>query len=1054
MKMVKIRLSGAFSKKLFLALAFCACGWTASAGTIRPTDYARKVEIALGATAQAALGASTLTNFPALVRLSTGIAGFSYGDFWQSAGSDLVFADTDGNALDFEIDTWNDQGESLVWVKVPSLSTSSVIYAYYGGSAYAHAPPDTWTEYLGVWHFSGHDAGGITPDATVNGLNGDSGDFTEITGRVGGAAQGGKGIAGANYEPAHPVGGTFSASGWFRLPNQTSQYTTFVTKKTGLNWDASTGWYLEMPQSKTKIQLVSSGGSVFATGATAVPDVSQNWNYFHLTSNGSTVNLYLNGSMTPVASGSTAVMASSAAFTMLGSGQQGDEFRLGKTAHSALRASIEYATMSSASFLSYGAAVVIDATAPVFNTPTVAKDGSDFVFSADLLEGEGTVSAIYTAGASVVTNALSTTDVEYPKTFSATASGLAADTTYLFSAYGINTNQTEVLKRGGTFHTGNLSVVKTQDAQENGLFDGIFTVTRTDTNNTLTVAYAVGGTAVAGQTYAATAGTVTIPAGSTAAPIVVTPLMDGQTTEDTTVVVTLSAGLYGIDESAGSATLTVKNLVTPAGYNTWVATAAGKASVGQNWSEGRVPNATDNILLDGNFSTANCEWDTTATHTVASWTQTADFTGTNTFPITYDTSFPVFTVTGNCDIGGGAFTHPTNEVNGTETYRLNLSVGGNFTLGTNAVIALMGRGFKYGYCKTGSFIACHAAASDGNVAHAYGALKAPIDVGSGGDSANNAKSCGGGAFALVATGTATIDGVIDVRSSEQVGNPEKGHGAGGSVFVTASAISGAGMVNANCFETGTAYTYGGSGGRIALVATSESVTIPAANLKANGGVGSKAAGAGTIFIKGANDANGRLIVGNNKGTSWSYLVRYPSVGSSPPVIPGETWTLDAIELRDNGILTVPASATLSLPSGFESVTRPSTISTRGAPVNAGGIVYNGGTIAVPETTKHIIQSNWVFQAATPYAFPAGDVEVKSGAAIGCNLLSGGFSPTNHPTCTVTVNGNLTVTSTSYLWGNGTGVRGTSVNVGSHGGQVAKTASSTVYDSILRPTHPD
>ena len=216
-------------KKFAFVLAFAmVSAITASAATITPTDYAKKIEISLGSTAQTALGASTLTDFPVLVRLSTGISGFTYADFQQTAGADLVFADAENNALAFEIDTWNDQGESLVWVKVPSLSASSKVYAYYGGSAYAHTPSDTWSAYLGVWHFNGHDASGFTPDATANGLTGNSGDFTEISGRVGGAAQGVKGIAVADYEPAHSVGGTFSASGWFKLPNQTTQYTTFI----------------------------------------------------------------------------------------------------------------------------------------------------------------------------------------------------------------------------------------------------------------------------------------------------------------------------------------------------------------------------------------------------------------------------------------------------------------------------------------------------------------------------------------------------------------------------------------------------------------------------------------------------------------------------------------------------------------------------------------------------------------------------------------------------------------------------------------------------------
>ena len=62
-------------------------------------------------------------DFPVLVRLSSGtggIEGFSYDDFKGVNGSDLVFTSEDGETVyPHEIDTWNTQGESLVWVKLP-----------------------------------------------------------------------------------------------------------------------------------------------------------------------------------------------------------------------------------------------------------------------------------------------------------------------------------------------------------------------------------------------------------------------------------------------------------------------------------------------------------------------------------------------------------------------------------------------------------------------------------------------------------------------------------------------------------------------------------------------------------------------------------------------------------------------------------------------------------------------------------------------------------------------------------------------------------------------
>lgn len=62
-----------------------------------------------------------LTDFQVLVRLSADIEGFSYSDFRQDNGADLAFLDGDKNLLAHEIDTWNTEGESLVWVKIPTF---------------------------------------------------------------------------------------------------------------------------------------------------------------------------------------------------------------------------------------------------------------------------------------------------------------------------------------------------------------------------------------------------------------------------------------------------------------------------------------------------------------------------------------------------------------------------------------------------------------------------------------------------------------------------------------------------------------------------------------------------------------------------------------------------------------------------------------------------------------------------------------------------------------------------------------------------------------------
>lgn len=80
----------------------------------------------------------------------------------------------------------------------------------------------------------------------------------------------------------------------------------------------------------------------------------------------------------------------------------------------------------------------------------------------------------------------------------------------------------------------------TASANEAGPTSGAFTVARTgDTAAPLTVAYTVGGTATRGVDYIALSGTVTIPAGASTAPIVVTPIDDPLVEPNETVIVSL-----------------------------------------------------------------------------------------------------------------------------------------------------------------------------------------------------------------------------------------------------------------------------------------------------------------------------------------------------------------------------------------------------------------------------------------------------------------------------------------------------------------------------------
>lgn len=120
-----------------------------------------------------------------------------------------------------------------------------------------------------------------------------------------------------------------------------------------------------------------------------------------------------------------------------------------------------------------------------------------------------------------------------------------------------------------------VSIEAARDADEGEGVVGTFTVSRSAGESVagpLSVNYTVGGTAVAGQTYGALSGSVTIPAGAMSTTIEIVPLDDPATTSNTTVVVTLSSGEYEVVSGRGTATV---NVINGASFPGWKYTITG-----------------------------------------------------------------------------------------------------------------------------------------------------------------------------------------------------------------------------------------------------------------------------------------------------------------------------------------------------------------------------------------------------------------------------------------------------------------------------------------------
>jgi hypothetical protein len=128
----------------------------------------------------------------------------------------------------------------------------------------------------------------------------------------------------------------------------------------------------------------------------------------------------------------------------------------------------------------------------------------------------------------------------------------------------------------------------------------------------------------------------------------------------------------------------------------------------------------------------------------------------------------------------------------------------------------------------------------------YGSAIAPTDLGSGGGPYYlTPGGAGGGAIRLDVSGTLSLDGQISADGQDMTG--AAGGGSGGSVFVTAESLMGAGTFSADGGDRGTDRTSAGGGGRVAVYYhQSAGFTGFAGSTAAPGSRGAEGATEGTV----------------------------------------------------------------------------------------------------------------------------------------------------------------------------------------------------------------
>lgn len=303
--------------------------------------------------------------FPVLFKISEEFpAGFRYEDV-KSDGSDILFTDMSGTVIPHEIENWNQDGISYVWVMLPSLYRGAQFVFRYGSqeSVSKSDPQGVWSEtgYSAVWHFnepvsagneSANDSTGnmntATPTGTTSEMLSESG--------AAGAARTIASTSVINYfkvknSSSIDMGDEFTVSFWMKASKITNNGRIFQRKN---NYVDKVGWEVQWRGHSADAPIFSFRGANSVDSQTTVPQSLKKWTHLAFAVSDKTAKAFVNGA--EVSSGSINTVLDNDLDLLIGGVQQVfngafDETRLLKGPLDAARLKADYLTVASPEFL-------------------------------------------------------------------------------------------------------------------------------------------------------------------------------------------------------------------------------------------------------------------------------------------------------------------------------------------------------------------------------------------------------------------------------------------------------------------------------------------------------------------------------------------------------------------------------------------------------------------------------------------------------------------------------------------------------------------------------
>ncbi|OAB34918.1 hypothetical protein PMSD_14305 [Paenibacillus macquariensis subsp. defensor] len=339
-----------------------------------------------------------LLNFSVPVRLDT-----SKIDYAVTGPTDLQFFDEDQRTvLPYEVEKWDAQGESIVWVKVPQIdakSSTDHMWLYYGGSSRAvNNAKQVWDpSYLLVYHFGERIEDYYTKPSAVKQFQDSTANNNTGLRQSVGATESGTSYSLEGQDPKYNRIGKYYEShrggirstngnvgdgekqitvgGWVRANEYELKQNYYVISRARSGDDANEAFSITINGGKWKANVYTNSADsavngYASTGEMNAGTVDANWTYLSLTYDSTkasnNLKLYRDGVEVASATREGAIIKTSGAASPLTIGKASDagmtggafhggvdEVRVSRTARSADWIQAEYASMTD-SFLLYG----------------------------------------------------------------------------------------------------------------------------------------------------------------------------------------------------------------------------------------------------------------------------------------------------------------------------------------------------------------------------------------------------------------------------------------------------------------------------------------------------------------------------------------------------------------------------------------------------------------------------------------------------------------------------------------------------------------------------